>query len=68
MGRPRLSDLQGFFEDTKAVIDEEALVETEELDISKDMQEGPKSETDRQAGAREIWSKIAAEIEGVLEI
>lgn len=43
MGRPRLRDLQGFFEDTKAVIDEEALVETEELDISKDMQEGPKS-------------------------
>lgn len=68
MGRPCLSDLQGFFEVTKAVIDEEALVESEELDVSKDMKEGPKSEADGQAGACEIWSKIAAEIEGLLEI
>lgn len=51
MRRPRLSDLQGFFEDTKAVIDKGALVDTEELDISKDAWEGPKSEIDGQAGA-----------------
>lgn len=55
MGRPRLSDLRGFFEDTKAVIDKGALVDTEvdteELDISKDAWEGPKSEIDGQAGA-----------------
>lgn len=36
MRRPRLSDLRGFFEDTKAVIDKGVLVDTEELDISKD--------------------------------
>lgn len=51
MRRPRLSDLQGFFEDTKAVIDKGALVDTEELNISKDAWEGPKSEIDGQVGA-----------------
>lgn len=68
MGRPCLSDLQGFFEVTKAVIDEAALVETEELDVSKDMKEGPISETDGQAKACEIWSKVATEIVGLSEI
>lgn len=51
MERPRWSDLRGFFEDTKAVIDKGALVDVEELDISKDMWEGPKSEIDGQGGA-----------------
>lgn len=51
MERPRWSDLRAFFEDTKAVIDKGALVDVEELDISKDMWEGPKSEIDGQGGA-----------------
>lgn len=68
MRRPCLSDLRGFFEVTRAVIDKEALVETEELGVSKDMKEGPKSESDGQVGACEHWSKIVAEIEDLSEI